>query len=38
MEEGSPPLLFIAFKGPGRKVVPLDIQLNNTNRILVISV
>ena len=32
------PLLFIAFsRTPGRKVVPLDIQLDNTNRILVIS-
>ena len=32
------PLLFIAFsRAPGRKVVPLDIQLDNTNRILVIS-
>lgn len=32
------PLLYIAFsRTPGRKVVPLDIQLDNTNRILVIS-
>ena len=32
------PLLYIAFgKLPGRKVVPLDIQLDDKNRILVIS-
>ena len=32
------PLLFLAFsRTPGRKVVPLDIQIDSSNRILVIS-
>ncbi len=31
------PALFLSLKGQGKNVVPLNIELNNTNRILIIS-